>query len=462
MKRRAAIGLAAWLALAGVAAGPHSAFARVWPVPAGAGAQLVIAAATPGDTVLLAAGVHAGPLRLERAIVLRGDPGAIIDGGGRGTVIEVVAPGAVLEDFAVRASGTRVMTIDSGIHVVLGHGARIRRVTLEDVLYGIYCERAHGVVIEDCTLRGRVTPRAERGEGNGVHLWYSNDVRVTGTTAERFLDGIYLSFANGTSVERCRLQDNGRYGLHTMYCQQNMLAGNLFTRNVAGCAIMFSNRLVIENNDVLHNRGPRTYGFLLRDCSEGRFTGNRMVDNTIAMFMDNSNRNEIHGNLFQDNGWGLLMFSSCAGNEVAGNNFINDDYPVALDMRRSNNRFDDGARGNYWSSNAPYDLDGDRRSDVPFSPVGAFAFLSKQYPDLAILSKSPAVAALAVAERVLPALRPSEVVDRYPLLEPVAVRGPAARGIAESAPPPAGAALAGFGLLAALGLGGLYRGWRAR
>jgi len=462
MTARSGIGLGALLITLCAAAAPGALEARVLDVAAGVDPGAALAAAATGDTVELGPGVHRGPLRIERTLVLRGAAGAIVDGGSHGTVLEIVAPGTIVEDLTVRGGGNRVLTIDAGIHVVLGHGTELRRIRLEDVLYGIYCERAHGVQIEDCVLTGRVTPRTERGEGNGIHLWYSNDVHVTGTRIERFLDGIYLSFAHRTVVAHCRLEDNGRYGLHTMYCQQNLLRDNLFTRNVAGCAIMFSNRLRIENNDVLHNRGSRTYGFLLRDCSDGRFENNRMIDNTIAMFLDNSNRNEVHGNLFQDNGWGLLIFSSCAGNEVAGNSFINDDYPVALDMRRTDNRFDDGARGNYWSDNAPYDLDGDRLSDVPYSPVGAFAFLSKQYPDLAILSKSPAVLALGVAERVVPALRPSEVVDRYPLLEPVRVSGmgPAEGGAASAAP--VWTALVAFVALTLAGLGGLRRGWRAR
>ena len=53
----------------------------------------------------------------------------------------------------------------------------------------------------------------------------------------------------------------------------------------------------------------------------------------------------------------MLLFSSCAHDTFAGNAFLNNDYPVALDMRRSENVFDDGARGNYWDGSAPYDLD---------------------------------------------------------------------------------------------------------
>ena len=108
------------------------------------------------------------------------------------------------------------------------------------------------------------------------------------------------------------------------------------------------------------------------------------------------------------------------GNVAAGNTFLNNDYPVALDMRYSDNRFDDGHSGNYWGENEAYDLNGDGLSDVPYSPVSAFAFLSKQYPDLSLLAKSPAVAAIAVAERVFPSLRPSDIVDEHPLIRPAA------------------------------------------
>jgi nitrous oxidase accessory protein len=306
-------------------------------------------------------------------------------------------------------------------------------------------------------LTGRVKPLQEDGEGNGIHLWYTNHPVLERNTVTRFTDAIYLSFVNDAEVRANRLETNGRYGLHTMYCQASRLESNHFNRNAAGCAIMFSNHLDVRGNDFWRNRGPRTYGLLLRDCSDGEFTDNRMVDNTIAIFMDNSNRNRLHGNLLENNGWAILMYSSCAGNVVARNSFVNDDYSVSLDMRRSDNRFDDGRLGNYWSENAPYDLNGDGVSDVPFSPVTAFSFASKQYPDLSILAKSPAVSALSVAERVMPALRPSEVVDHFPLVAPIAVRGtgePLARDRGGRAA--TGAALL-YGLLAAAGLTGLAR-----
>jgi nitrous oxidase accessory protein len=446
--------------LAALLFAPSSADAREWLVPAAAHATAQVPAqASPGDTVTLASGSHVGPLRIDRALTLRGRPGAVLDGQGRGSVLEIGAANVTVEDLAIRGSGRRVISIDAAVRVIGAPQVRLRRLQIDDVLYGIYAERSDDLLVERCTLHGRVAPLDELGEGNGIHLWYCENARLVANTVSGFVDGVYLSFANHLIAEGNQLTRCGRYGLHTMYCQGTHLVRNRFAYNLAGCAIMFTNHLEVRDNDFVHNRGPRTYGLLLRDCSDGSFVNNRLIDNTVALFMDNSNRNRIAGNWLQANGWGLLIFASCADNQIAGNSFLDDDYPVALDMRRTNNRFDDGSRGNYWSENAAYDLDGDGVSDAPYSPVSAFAFVSKQYPDLSVLAKSPAVMALGVAERVFPALRPSEAVDRHPLVRPAAMT-PTSRDRVRVAPSFAGAMA--FALLALVGVFGFRAGWRLR
>ena len=438
-----------------LAAGPASAATHRAAAAAGA-AAVALAGAAPGDTVVLAAGVHAAPLRIDRALTLRGEPGARISGGGKGTVLEIAASHVVVCDLEVEGSGRRVITVDSGIHVIRGIRVRIERVRMRDVLYGIYAERSDSLAVQGCDLTGRVLPLDEAGEGNGIHLWTCHDAVLSANRVSRFLDAIYLSFADRIEVADNRLEENGRYGLHTMYCQRNRLVENVFTRNAAGIAIMFSNRLTVERNAILRNRGPRTHGMLLRDCSDGEFNDNRLVDNTVALFLDGSNRNRFQRNLIQDNGWGVNLFASCADNVWTRNDFIHNDYPVALDMRRTRNRFDDGARGNYWSEAGTWDLDGDGLGDAPHGPVTAFAFVSKQYPDLAVLAKSPAVAALGVAERVFPSLRPSQAEDSFPLTRPVMDRAPAGRAEA-AAPSPAWGHAMIFAGLGVAGLAGLVR-----
>jgi nitrous oxidase accessory protein len=456
-RRMAALGLAAGLLLAGATEPLGAAEHRVAAGPGGA--QQALDGAAAGDTVHLGPGTHPGPLRIPRAITLRGDPGAVVDGGGRGTVVTVAAGGARIEDLEIRGSGRRVLTVDAGLHVLRAADVAVQRIRMRDVLYGIYAERADRLRVSGSDLAGRVTTLDGAGEGNGIHLWYSEGASIRSSRITSFLDGIYLSFAHEAAVEGNDLADHGRYGLHTMYCQSNRLVENRFTRNAAGIAVMFSNRLSVEGNAIVHNRGPRTYGLLLRDCSDGVFLGNQLVDNTVALFLDGSNRNRFAGNLVQDNGWGVLLFSSSADNVWTRNDFLHNDYPVALDMRRTRNRFDDGERGNYWSEAETYDLDGDGVGDVPFGPVTAFAFLSKQYPDLSVLAKSPAVAALGVAERVFPTLRPSDAVDRFPLTRPAG--GRARRDRAAQRPPgPAWGALVAFAAMWGAGLAGLGRSLR--
>jgi nitrous oxidase accessory protein len=451
---RARVGCALALAVALVAPAAGAATLRAEPGSAAA----VLAAAQPGDTVVLARGVHPGTLLVLRRIVLRGEPGAVIDGSHATSALEIAAGGTVVEDVRVSGSGRDVMRVDAGVHVIACTDVVLRRLRNDNTLYGVYGERAHGLALEHCDLRGTVAPLDESGTGNGIHLWYCDHVRIESCRVQRFLDAIYLSFAAHADVERSQMSDCGRYGFHTMYCQEGRLVGNRFARNVAGCAIMFSNRLEVVGNEFVHNRGPRTYGLLLRDCSDGAFTGNRLIDNTVGVFMDNSNRNVFRSNLLEDNGWGVLLFASCARDTFAENDFVQNDYPVALDMSRTQNRFDDGVAGNYWSDSAPYDLDDDGVSDVPHYPVTAFAFVSKQYPDLTLLARSPAVAALGAAERMFPSLQPSDAVDRRPHVAPIVLAAAEAAAPWRARPAPAWPAAAAFGGLGVLGIAGIAAG----
>src|SRR5262249_33097166 len=105
-------------------------------------AQQALRAAAPGDTVVLAAGAHAGPLTIDRPLTLRGERGAVIAGDGKGSVLTISASATTVEDLEMQGSGRRVLTEDAGIQVLRAAGVRIERVRMRDVLYGVYAERA--------------------------------------------------------------------------------------------------------------------------------------------------------------------------------------------------------------------------------------------------------------------------------------------------------------------------------
>ena len=83
-------------------AGAAAATVEVAAEPGGLAAA--IAAAAPGDRLVLAAGRHAGPIVVDRALTLEGEPGAVLDGGGAGRVVTIDAPQVV----RARADGHRL------------------------------------------------------------------------------------------------------------------------------------------------------------------------------------------------------------------------------------------------------------------------------------------------------------------------------------------------------------------
>lgn len=383
--------------------------------------QPLLAAASPGDTLRLPAGVHPGQLVIDRPLVVLGAPGAVLDGQGRGTVVVVRAHGTVLRGFTVRGSGYDLLLDDAAVLLDEADDVLVEDLSIEDANHGVYVRNAARPVIRGCRLVGRRGTVHEENHGNGIHIWHAVQARIEGNDVSAHRDGIYLSFADSATVTGNLFHGQDRFGLHSMYSQRNVISRNLFTANTAGTALMFSNRMLMEGNLFAHNRGHRTYGLLLRDCSDSRFVHNRLVDNTIGLFLDGSNRNVFTENTISESGWGVIAYSSSEDNEFTRNNFLDNDYQVSLDMRRTHNRLHRDGVGNHWSDARPYDLDGDGLGDAPHQPVGFFAFVSKQFPDLTVFAGSPAVVALDMAQRSLPALQLTELTDPHPLPQPVLV-----------------------------------------
>ena len=172
-------------------------------------------AARPGDVVELGPGRYAGPVRIEQSLILRGR-GGVIDGGGRGTPLRIVAAGARVEGLTVRASGTDIGAPDACIYVEPGAtGASVQGCTLEECAFGIWVHTTDGVHLVGNHVRGRASVRvADRG--NGIHLFDASNVLVRGNVVEDVRDGIYVSATEDSLIEEN--QANGvRFGVHYMY-----------------------------------------------------------------------------------------------------------------------------------------------------------------------------------------------------------------------------------------------------
>lgn len=380
---------------------------------------LALLAAQAGDTIRLAAGVHLGPLLLERPVVLLGEPGAVLDGRGRGTVITVRADSVTIQGLIIRNGGKSLDHDDAAIKLERCSGCRVIGNTLEEPLHGIYLLESHGAVIERNLITGPAVA-VESGRGNGIHLFSSTGNRLARNRIRSTRDGIYFSFASGNAVLDNDVSGT-RYGLHYMYSDDNRFERNRFTENAAGAAIMFSKRIVFRDNLFARHTGYRAYGILLQTAEGVVAERNRIEGNLTGLFLDGAVADTFRANLITGNGIGIDLLASAEGNTFAGNTITDNRVAVRKVLGSSVNAWDDGHAGNYWGDPAVFDLDRDGIGDRPYRVGDTFTALAAARPALELFSGTLAARALAWAEEAFPVFDVPRVTDRFPL-----VRRPAA------------------------------------
>ncbi|HEU5050050.1 MAG TPA: nitrous oxide reductase family maturation protein NosD [Gemmatimonadales bacterium] len=390
--------------------------ARMVQVRGGAESSLSAALlnAAPGDTVRVGAGRHAGTFVIDRAIVLLGEPGAILDGERKGTVVTVRADSVVVAGFTIKGSGRSLDRDEAAIRLDRCTGCRVSDNRITDPLHGIYLLESRGVTL----ARNEITGAADLPEslrGNGIHLFSSRDNRIEGNRIRRTRDGIYFSFAGENHV-----LDNDvaevRYGLHYMYSDGNAFDRNSFARNAAGAAIMFSKRIAFRDNRFVHHVGYRAYGILLQTTEQVVAERNRIEGNLTGLFLDGAVGNTFRDNVISGNGIGIDVLASAEGNVFARNIVTHNRVAVRKVLGNGENAWDDGRAGNYWHDPSIFDLDGDGIGDRPYRVGDAYATLAATRPALELFSATLAARALSWAEEAFPVFETPRVEDRMPLV----------------------------------------------
>jgi len=394
-----------------------------------------IDSAAPNDTIHLEAGVHAGPVAINKPLKLIGEAGAEIKGNGLGNVVTIAADDVVLIGFRITGSGLRLMDDDAAIFVT-GNRARIEGNVIADSLHGIYLKKVTGAQILRNRIEGKTTLAASNEpvektigqssencdttlvsnrRGNGIHQWNSNRSIIRGNEITEARDGIYFSFTNDCLVEE-NLIHHVRYGLHYMYSDNNVFLNNTFSENAAGAAIMFSKALVVRGNRFINNRGHRAYGLIFQSSDGSKLDQNEITANAVGVAFNQCNDNEITANTVAQNYIGLRFGSNSSGNRFTENVFARNLHPVETGGSDvSENRWAVNGVGNYWESDLETDLDRDGINDLPHRELDCFGVLRRDFPVVAFLSQSPALKLLRFANEraVVPGL--SAIEDPSPL-----------------------------------------------
>lgn len=381
-----------------------------------------VARAEPGARIIVRGGVYPGSLMIDRSVALMGVDHPVIDGGGHGSVVKISAPDVTLQGFTVRGTGDSLDREDTAI-LVDAQRATISGNVIEDALFGIYLKNAHGSRVLDNIVRAKPLPVAERGDG--IRIWYSNDVTVERNRASGGRD-VILWFSHDGVVRDNVFNDN-RYALHLMFSDNATIQGNSLSGSSVGLYVMYSRETVVVGNTLVDNHGPSGTGIGLKGDDNGRYERNRVVNNRVGVRVDESARELTASNVFRENvlaynGTGVALLPNAQRDTFVDNDFIDNTEQVGIlgAGTLSHITWTFNGRGNYWSDYVGYDADGDGIGDVPYRSQHLFESLMDRHPALRLFLFSPAVTAIDFAARAFPAVRPeTKLVDTAPLTHPV-------------------------------------------
>lgn len=404
--------LLAGLALAGGAA------AAVVALPAGADLQQAIAAAAPGDVLRLAPGAYPGNLVIDKPLTLEGpaDRSAVILGERAGRTVWVRAERVTLRQLTIRHSGLSLPDMDAGVFLDrTAHHAVVEHNDILDNLMGVYVWGPNEALVRANRIVGNTELRvAERG--NGVSLWNSPGSRVLDNDISAGRDGIFSNTSRNNLFHGNRFHQL-RYAVHYMYTNDSEVSDNFSEDNDIGYAIMYSHRLVVRGNTAVRSRDQ---GLMFNYANDAVITGNVVRDAPKCVFLYNANNNRFDANHFQDCDIGIHFTAGSDGNEISGNAFINNKNQVKYVGTRVIEWSRHG-RGNYWSDNTAFDLDGDGIADTAYRPNDVVDQILWRAPAARILLNSPAVSIVRWAQSQFPALLPGGVIDSAPLMQPPAL-----------------------------------------
>jgi nitrous oxidase accessory protein len=422
-------------------------------VPAGAvPLQAAVDAAAAGDVLRLAPGTHRGPVVVSKALTLAGELGAVLKGGGQGSVVTLEAPGAAVRGLTIEGSGMDLDTLDSGVFATeAATGAVVEDNAILGNLYGIYLHGSRGAIARNNRIEGLREGRTSRS-GSGVSVWNAPGAKVLDNQISFGRDGIFAN-ASRKNEFRGNSFSHLRFAVHYMYTNDSVIADNVSTGNIVGYAIMYSNGLTVTGNV---SDGDRDNGLLFNYANGSEISGNvvrggpQPIDRWTSngerfvadgdmpaaaggasnmssgatrigpekcVFIYNANRNRFSGNTFEGCEIGVHFTAGSEGNAMSGNAFIRNRNQVKYVGTRSLD-WSSGGRGNYWSDNPAFDLDGDGIADNPYRPNDVVDKVLWEAPAAKVLVNSPAVQVIRWAQARFPAVFPGGVVDSHPLMKP--------------------------------------------
>ncbi|WP_316815724.1 nitrous oxide reductase family maturation protein NosD [Pedobacter nyackensis] len=369
-----------------------------------------------GDTILVDPGIYKEKnIIIQKEIILSGINYPVLDGENKYAILSIKAKNATVKGFRLQHTGRSEIRDLGAIMIYDSYNVKALNNILEDTNFGIYVQNSKRCTIKDNAITAY--GKDEVQSGNGIHCWRSDSLVIIGNKIKGHRDGLYFEFVKNSLIWRNVSTRNVRYGIHFMFSNRNTYVSNIFERNEAGVAVMYSNHIHMYNNHFLDNWGDAAYGILLKDITDSDISGNHFTKNTVGLHMEGCSRIKLYKNSFSRNGWAVKIQASCDNNDFTRNNFIGNTFDIGTNGSLVLNTF----TGNYWDKYEGYDLLKDNTGDVPYHPVSMYSMIIDSNPAALMLFRSLIVSLLDRTEKILPGVTPENLKDNKPLMRPIAL-----------------------------------------
>jgi parallel beta-helix repeat protein len=271
--------------------------------------------------------------------------------------IEAASPGDTIrvrngvyrEEVVVNKNGLRLIGEEADLTIIDGEG---KNVTVVEVV-------ANDVVISGFTIENSGFPSSGQLSA-GIRIFgYAN---VTGNIIKRNKIGIHVNFK--CIIVKNQLFYNG-HGISLVFASEVVIEANYLSANTMGISLTgATNNRIIRNKITKSSVGGHGI-ILLQNSNNNNISGNILENNSHGMWLSGSSKNFIVGNTVTDGGILGIELTSSPNNTLYHNNFLNNSKHIVVNMA---NTWDYGPLigGNFWDNYKGTDENGDGFGDLPY------------------------------------------------------------------------------------------------